>query len=191
MSTMRITLAGTIFDQRCVNVLHFNNPDGGLSHVQIRDVLIAQWLFHVRDIQNVNFVWRDMTVQKVDGTPDTPTVFPLSDQQGALTGTAAHPSLAALFSVRTAFAGRKGRGRFYVPGVHQESVLNGRVHPNAVIAYNTVANDLVARFGASGSQAIKLVVCPRIDPTDIHTCVTILARSVFGIQRRRNIGVGG
>ena len=76
-------------------------------------------------------------------------------------------------------------------GVHQDSVLNGQVQSSALGAYQTAANNIVARYTAGGSGPIQFGVCPRSNPADFKTVTAIVARPVFGVQRRRNIGVGG
>lgn len=191
MSTMRVILSGVILAQRCQNVLHFWNPDDTQTHDNIRDELIANWLPIVRNVQNANWRWTEISVQRVSGTPDIATVYPLSGNAGSLSGAPAVTVIAILFSIRTAVPGRHGHGRFYLPGVHGESVSNSVPESGALSAFQGAANALVARYGASGTGPINLVVVPRATPSDTHFCTAIVVRPTFGVQRRRNIGVGG
>jgi hypothetical protein len=191
MAIVRIIFDGLILGQRCQNVLHFSNPGGAGSDIAIRDELLAHWVPILRNIQNEHLSWTAVSIQTLTPTMTTATVFPLSGQVGSLAGAAAPPPLCGLFSIRTGVAGRHGHGRFYLFGVHQESVENGVLQSGAFGAYQTAANSLVARYNASGSGPIILGVAPRGSPSDWIACIDIVVRPTFGIQRRRNIGVGG
>src|SRR6266478_6455767 len=191
MSVMRVIMDGLYLAKKCQNVLHFNNPDGASSHENIRDELIAHWLPILRNMQNNGLSYTQVSIQTVSSPPDVASLFPLSGQSGALSGAGAPSVLCGLFSIRTSFPGRHGHGRFYSFGVHQDSVLNGVFQSGALAAYVTAANSLVDRYKTGGTGPITLVVCPRADPSSFHPMTAIIVRPVFGIQRRRNIGVGG
>lgn len=190
MSKMRVVITGLILGQRCQNVLHFDNPDGGLNDAQVRDEILANFVARLRNVQNAGLSYTELTVQKVDPPAAPISVFPLAGANGSLAGAAAPPVLAALCSIRTAVAGRHGHGRFYGFGVHGESVSNGAFQAGALAAWQGEANFIVGRFGSGGTGPLRLGVAPRSDPTAFITCTSIVVRATFGIQRRRNIGVG-
>ena len=95
-------------------------------------------------------------------------------------------------SIRANCAGRACRGRIYVPGVHKESEAFGRVESNAQVAYQQVADLIKNRFilGGNDYKGIELVIAPRNNPDNFKKVAQVIPRQTFGIQRRRNIGVG-
>jgi len=188
MPLWRVVPKGVIFSQVCQNVLHFARDASGLTTAQIRDELISGWFPILRNLQNNNFAWTQVSIQQILPTLQPPDVYALSNQAGSLSGTAAVPVIAGLFSLRTAAAGRTGHGRFYMPGVHQDSVLNGA--NGAVGTYQTRANDLMNRYGHLGSGPFEIVVTSRTQPSNYKSVTAIIVRPTWGVQRRRNIGVG-
>jgi len=191
MAVMRVTLSGTYLGQLCQNVIHFHNPDGALDDVAVREEILGNLVIPIRSLQNNQATWQVMQVQKVDGTPSTPSVFPLSGHVGSLSGSGSPPFIAALVRIKTAFAGRHGHGRFYVWGVHGASVGNGVFESGAYSAYGTTFNTMTNRFKTGGTGPLVMVVCPRSDPVNFHPMTALVVPNIFGVQRRRNIGVGG
>jgi hypothetical protein len=62
---------------------------------------------------------------------------------------------AALFHKRTAVAGRRGRGRFYLPGLYEAGVDGkGRIDPTQLNAMNTAGSNFLA----------KIVTLPNVGP---------------------------
>ena len=190
MAIMRVTLSGTYLGQLCQNVIHFHNPDRALTDVQVREEILGNLVIPIRSLQNNQATWTVMTVQKVDGTPDTPSVFALSGHVGSLSGGGAPSFLAAVVRIKTATAGRHGHGRFYVWGVHGASVSNGVFESGAFSAYGTTFGTMTNRFKAGGTGPLVMGVAPRASPGDFIQMTALVVPSIFGVQRRRNIGVG-
>lgn len=191
MSICRVVLSGTILGQRCQNVLHFKNIDGLLTHVQIRDELVANWLPTVRNLQNAAWTWTDIAVQdRLDSTPDLLTVHPLTSQAGVLSGPPGLTFAGGIFSIRTFTAGRHGHGRFYLPGLHADSITNGALGTSSFADYQTRANNLKTRY-CTTVNGFQLGVAPRAHPADFIPATDIIVRQNLGVQRRRNLGVGG
>lgn len=189
----RVTTRGKIFEQVCENVLHFWES-GILSADGVMAIVRDTWFPTVRAIQNANFVWFQILTQQIVGpvAPGPIEVWTFPNQPGSLSGAGAHPSLAAKFTTRASCAGRNCRGRIYLPGVHGESVANGVVQVGALAAYVQVAGLLKDRFTVNGASetGLRLVVLPRAAPAQFKFITQIIARPTFGIQRRRNVGVG-
>lgn len=190
MALWQVTLTGTILAQKCQNVLHFFREQDDMDNASIRNEFTSNWLPIVRNLQNASWAWTTIGVQQLEPVTEPLEVFVVTNQSGSLSGTMAPTVLAGLFSLRTGFAGRSGRGRFYLPGVHGASVLNSILEPNAFSAYQTRANDLLNRYGAQGAGPLRLVVASRGPERTFHQVTAIVVRQTFGIQRRRNIGVG-
>lgn len=191
MPVWRVTMEGTIYDQRCQNVLHFQADNEPVNSEQLLATeLVNNFFPQLQSLQNNNWFWRRLGIQVVSDQVHPVVVIDIQPIQGILAGTGAHPSIAGLFSIRTSTPGRIGRGRFYMPGVHNASIANGRVEANAMVQYIGTANAITARYKFNGPSAFKMCVCPRSNPNDFKLMANVLARSTFGLQRRRNIGVG-
>lgn len=190
MSIMRVTISSTYVGQVFQNVLHFSNPDGAASHLQIRDDLFNFFLVSLRNLQNIGHVYTQLHVQTVSTPQDIATIFPIT-AAGAFSGAGAHVCIAAVFSIRTGTPGRHGHGRFYMGGVQQDSVVNSAMAAGTQASYALRAGEIVTRYNASGPSLLILGVAPRDDPSAFIPMTNIVVRPVYGIQRRRNIGVGG
>jgi len=194
MSLFKAVIRGTYFNQICENVIHFSDNNTGSSEdcaQKLRDV----WCPTVRNLQNANFGWFFVSVSKLPESStqwEAPVQLTFASQPGSLSGAGAHPALAWIFSLRKACAGRKCRGRIYLPGVHGESVVNGQAQDGAFTAANVVAGLMHDRFHASGNAftGYSLAVAERAEPYAHGTVEQIIVRRIFGIQRRRNINVG-
>lgn len=194
MTLYRAVMRGTIFQQLMENVVHFIDEGQGSSidlGVVIRDV----WFPTVRALQNAQFQWFQVITQaKPDGsnTFDPPDLLTFPGQPGSLSGDAAHPALAWIFSLRKACAGKHCRGRIYLPGVHGASVFQGVAENNAFNAAAQVRDLIMQRFhrGGISFQGYSLAIAERKAPFSNDYVEQIIVRNVFGIQRRRNINVG-
>lgn len=191
MSVVRVVMSATILGQVVQNVLHFNNPDGALTYQQIRDELVPNWTAVLNSALNNGLVWREYKIQTVSPAGAAAEIFVLSGIQGSLVGAPAPPVLCPLVRIRTGVAGRSGHGRFYIFGLHQDSVQNGVFQTDALNFYKVQVAQLQTRYKTGGTGPIQLVVCPRSDPSDFKLMTSLQVQQVFGVQRRRNIGVGG
>lgn len=192
MGLWKVVISGTFFSNLCQNVLYFEKRNGTQgTEVELKNELQTNWIPIFQQLQNNAFLYTTLSVQDL-GPPAKPAViFSLVGMAGALSGAPAHSVLAGLFSLRTNVGGRKGHGRFYMPGVHGQSVLNNVLQPGAFNQYVASAVSLSARYGEPGSGPYRLILRSH-GPEHTETRVTdIVVRQTFGIQRRRNTGVGG
>jgi len=171
--------------------LHFATGSGTFTETDVYNEFTANWMAPLRNLQNNGLSYTELAVQRIDPPVGALIQFPIVGTNGVLSGAAAPPVLCGLFSIRTAASGRSGHGRFYMFGVHGESVANGVVESGAYAAYQGVAVNLTNRFKQGGTGPMVLVVLPRTNPTNYKAMVSVVVRRQFGIQRRRNIGVGG
>lgn len=191
MPVFRCIPTAIVLGQRCQMVLHFLTGAGTNLEAFVSNELITNFFPSLRNLQNNGCAYSSLSVQQVTAPIQPAQVFSMLGTSGSLSGAIAPSVLCGLFSIRTATSGRKGHGRFYMFGVHQDSVLNGVVQSGALAAYQNAANAIVNRYKVGGTGPIVLGVCPRSNPADFKSVTSIIARPVFGIQRRRNIGVGG
>jgi len=190
MGIVRVVMTATFLGQRCQNVLHFLNPDGALTHLEISEELKPNFITQLRNVQNNQCSWTQISVQNVGTGAGPADVYSITGAAGSLSGAGAVPAICPVVSIRTGTAGRHGHGRFYIMGLHAESIANGTFQTDALAAYQTYVNNIKNRYKSGGTGPITMVVCPRSDPMSYHVMTDLIVRPIFGIQRRRNIGVG-
>jgi len=170
--------------------MHFNNPDGALTELAIAEELRVNFIGVIKPVQNANYTWNKCTVQTLGSPNGEAVVVNYTPIPGALSGTPAHSALAVIFQIRTGAAGRKRRGRFYLCGVQQDSILNNILHPAAADLYTAIHNSLTNRYKSGGTAAINIGVMTRGDTGSFHNATSISHSNILGVQRRRNTGVG-
>jgi hypothetical protein len=190
MSIHRIIVTATYLNQRAQNVLHFQIPDGSMTDAQITDEIKTNWVTQLKALQNSLLLYQTISTQRISGTVTVPSVLSIVGYTGDLVGPGYHPCIAGIFSIRTATAGRHGRGRFYLGGIHGATVLNGIYETNAFAAFNTKAGLLQSRYKSGGTGPMTLGVMPPKQPGSFTAMSELRVMPTFGIQRRRNIGVG-
>jgi len=189
MPVFRCIPKAIVLGQQCQMVLHFLTGAGVNLEAFVNNELQVNFFPILRNLQNNGCAYASLSVQQVTDPVQPAQVFSMLGTNGALSGAIAPSFIAGLFSIRTAMPGRHGHGRFYMFGVHQDSISNGV--NIALAAYQGAANNIVTRYKVGGTGPIVLGVCPRANPADFKSVSAIIARSVWGVQRRRNIGVGG
>lgn len=190
MSIHRVTLTATYFNQRIQNVLHFKMLDGAMTDAQILDEVKTNFVQQLKALQNIGLLYQTISTQRISGNPSVPSILSIVGFTGDLAGPGYHPSIAGIFSIRTAMFGRHGHGRFYLGGVHGQSVLNGVFETNAFAAYTVKAGLLTSRYKVAGTGPLILGVMPPNQPNNFVDMTELRVMPTFGIQRRRNIGVG-
>jgi hypothetical protein len=190
MSIHRVVLTGIYLGQKCQNVVHINNPDGALTNLAIKNEFNAQFITPLRNLQNNQAAWTQLAVRTVGLGPPGPEEIFIISGNGSLAGTGATPVLAGVFSIRTGVAGPHGHGRFYLWGVHGASVVNGQFESGAFTAYQGAAVAIENRWKTGGTGPLDLGVAPRNAEELFIPMTSLVVRNIFGVQRRRNFGVG-
>lgn len=191
MSINRVTLSCLVDGQVNQNVMHFNNPSGSIPistvAVDMRDI----WLPQIVPFQRNDTFWYDIEVREVPGinVPYHLTIAVFG------TGSASQekdvPFVGRVLWFQTATAGKKGRGRYYIPGTTCESWDRGKVKAVSITAGLTLCANLVSAFtGGSPSSGLNLGICPRSNPSNFKPVTSIVQRVNLGVQRRRGLGVG-
>lgn len=194
MSLHRVTITQILKGQRIQNVLHFRNPDGLVIPEQIANEVEAGWIGTVRNLQGTQLTYNQIVVQNLGNSSEAPYVKNLAIQ-GAATGfDPLMPFLAVVIQKRTAFAGRHGRGRYYIAGWTQEGLQSDGMwqtgHLTGVM--QTMIDNLNGFWISFNESGLHLRVCPHdatVD-TDGHDVTQMQVRPSPGLQRRRCIGVG-
>lgn len=191
MSIIRAITNQTYYGQLIQNVMHFRNPDGALSNLACKNEIFGNLWTVLKSNTNQNLIYSTMSIQQIDPTTTPAEVFTIGPNTGSLIGGGYASFAAVLFSIRTNSPGRHGHGRFYMCGIHGDWVANGllRADVHSLLAGN--ATTITGRFKDGGTGPLALGVCPRNDPASFIPMSALICRQVLGVQRRRNLGVGG
>jgi hypothetical protein len=180
----------TIYGQVVMNVIHFRNVSDFYTPLEIKNEFVDNWIMHVRGFQNPGLHYFNLAVKNMDDETGITTDFPLDIFGGGFFGSQTWPTTAVLVQIRTAFGGRKGRGRVFVAGLHTGAFENGLFNAATTTSLNTFMDAIKAAFLPGGTSQLTIGVCDRGFNPDFHPAVDLVVGSRPGIQRRRNIGVG-
>lgn len=126
-----------------------------------------------------------------DGT-DNLTIFVPTELQGPAVQDMLPQNCALLVQKQTATPGRKGKGRFYVPGVLQESKVNavggvdGSFLSDVQVQLNSFLNDMSEPDGPFGAIPLYLLHNNYGAATPLpSTILGLVGQSTIATQRRR------
>lgn len=141
--------------------------------------------------QATTFRWDEIRGLTVNLSPPLAdlynTAFPIA---GQVAGEEQAHQVAAVVSVKTAYAGRSYRGRNYLPALTESEWSNGLLDSTTGNAIQQYYDDLVAALGASGSNADYMWVVWSKKLQAYNGVTDTIVRDVPGVIRRRRIGVG-
>lgn len=187
----RVISSSELLGQHFQNVWHFTSEDGVLDETGVKDAVIPGMVTRLRNHQNANLIYSTMSVQQLLPTLQPASVFSMAGAHGSLDGQMYHPSVCVLFSIRTGTGGRKGHGRWYMPGLHFDHVENGVLRADIWALFQGDATFITNSYdGGTFASNLRMVVVTRENVADYRPMTTVVVRQVLGIQRRRNIGVG-
>lgn len=141
--------------------------------------------------QSDRWYWRQINWISVNLTPAVSNVystgFPL---QGTVVQEPLPATCAMIVTNRTSYAGRRYRGRQYIPGLPETESNGSTIDAAVVAAVQTYYDDLAAAYGLGGADPdYQLVVWSHT--YSAGTPITeFVVRNTIGTQRRRRPGVG-
>lgn len=190
MAVIRCKLFQTAYGQNVMNVLHFHVPDFVESMIptiatDIRD----NWINSVRAVQTANLLYTRINLSKVDNSM-VPYDLAIAINGAASAQNEMVPYFCHLLQLRTAAAGRRGRGRVYMAMVNPLLHFQGTLTPPFAALWNTPIANIMAAFGPGGSKPYSLCVNPHSTTEDPKDVQSISVGPYTAVQRRRNIGVG-
>jgi hypothetical protein len=194
MSDHRITVSARYGGQLMQNVLHFKNTDGALSPAALANNVLVNWVRKVKLCQTSDCNNFAILVQNLSAPTTAAFNLPISEPGTQPSEHRMPTFVSAVFKYSTAFAGRHGRGRSFIPGVPTDFVFDWQLSPAGIVNYQTnVVTPIVAAFVSGGVAGMPLCVREHVpgSGTDIlHEVIAIAVRQQLGVQRRRNIGIG-
>lgn len=192
MAIVRITLTAAFRGMTVQNVLHFDNHDSGILPTTHCATIRDQWMDEYKFFSVNQVIWINIAY-----TPLTPALGVTTNLAiniaGASNATDSrdHPVISEKIRIQTATAGRAGRGRIYAPVASLFGGNVGVVEAATITARNARLATLMSRFGGpSPSTGLTLGIAPRGNPGNFKPATSMFLASTYGIQRRRNIGVG-
>lgn len=190
----KVTISGIHHNQNVQNVMNFEDGDSVNNTEQALALDIRNnWIENIRFLQNIDFVYTSIKVQRMLPQKENPILLTVSNTGGTLAGASAHCGIAAIFSFHTLNPTRKGRGRYFMGGVHGASIDHSLVQANAFNQYIATANILSARYCGVDGGLFRLRVGPRTyqNSADYKLVDAIVPRNYFALMHTRNINVGG
>jgi len=188
----QVTVSGTLHGQLTNSVLHYRETvsggaDGSVQLATAIDATLAGVSFRA----NASSEWRyDFTVsQRIRPLPILLAVTVNLNAGAGQAGSNSLPSsVASVIRKRTALAGRKFRGRTYIPGVPSAVEVDSQLTAAGLTALQTLATQMAGTVGI-GAWDFAPVIFHRATGTStlITACV---ATAVLRNQRRRQIGKG-
>lgn len=189
---LQVTIEAFLHGQQVVTVLHYaeaNPPDTLTSENWLSAAVQTIVVPAMKGLQSAELGHAAVSVQKIWPLP--PNV-PVRNTTGAGGGNIAGSSLptcvTAVITKQTAFAGRKYRGRMFIPGVPVASENDSQLSAAAMVTWQAAADAMNVTLSADNGEW-NMVLWHRSTKT-WHTVLKLLARSVLRNQRRRQVGKG-
>lgn len=189
---VRVTIAQMQYGQIYENVIHFRDDSVTYDPTSIKGYIETHWIPAIKGQQASSVQYKTIYVRDIS-TAGTPTYnYPIAINGGGGTVMNCWGPAAAVYSIQTAVGGPHGRGRFYVSGWYVGNIYEGKFQVDVLGYFQATANTLIAKFITAGTLVgpLHLVVCPRLNPSAFNYATNIVVKSIPGVVRRRNIGVG-
>lgn len=187
----RVRLKWLIRGQECFNVMHFRSAG---SQDLIDDLLVpilACASTHLIPVLSENITLIGADAQNVDGSVAQFADNPISsDNVGELTGGDAPTGTSALFIVRTLHPGRNGQGRFFVPGIDEESLDGSTLDATFLAAAVAFVACVAASFFVGDPPAATQFVLTLFSRTDnaFYDVTSITPKPTASFLRSRKFG---
>lgn len=162
----------------------------GRTDAQIATAVDALGEPNFKNFLSVNARYEGTGVQKIFPLPATDEVVEAASAGiGSVAGDALPPQVAAVISLRSGLAGRRRRGRSYIPfGSENESTTEGFIGPTGLAALVGISDFLIDTIAITvGPDGVTLA--PIVWSRSLLTSTLITnyrIRGSFGTQRRRS-----
>lgn len=186
-----VTVVQDLHGQTCLNTCHYRETvSAGAAGAAtlgagIDGRIAAGWRPSLSDEWEYIYT---QTQKIAPGTPEYPVTVATGGGLGAVVGASVNTSTAIVFTKRTALAGRKYRGRFYVTGFPVAYLDESELTPAGVAAMGPLGAALVGAF-TGGGYTFEPVLYHRNDGTNTPIVAPVL-RSTVRNQRRRQLRIG-
>jgi hypothetical protein len=190
MPIMRCVISMRFFGQLNQNVLHLNTAETGATEEQVADYIDSFWVDQIKIGCNSSLLFFNIGVKNVSsgGAAQFDKIISKTGSQSAESQTCAFAAWVLKFG--TGLAGRKFRGRAYIPGYRFGDQQFGQITAGGLALWNPILTQLRLKFTQGGGGAHYLVIRGSGGEPHDTAVQTIQIRNTMGSMRTRNIGVG-
>ena len=201
---VRLTIRGTYQGSNVMFGHHFRAKVAGIAYSTLAAAYESGIVPLITAATSAECTWLEIMVAGTKVGADETHKRPLPAATiGTVTGDGLPGQNSMLVSVHTGTAGKRYRGRFYVPGVSETSQVGGRVIAPQLTALNALAEGLQTQFTGTGNANWALTVYspeskepkpkppPKLKIGTFDTLANdLIGDSLIVTQRRRRLGVG-
>lgn len=137
------------------------------------EMIFTHWVDTVHQRMANSLILVNTTIRMPTETGDV-TLEHTSSTGGFLSGDLAPPNAAYLVQKKTGYAGKKNRGRFYLPGVLMTSLLSGNSSKTAAGSHDALQTQLTAFLTAMQDDSLFMVILHQQGIVDAPRMVTTL-----------------
>lgn len=183
------TIQGSLFGQRTITTFHWaiTSIPPNTNLLTVLTNLEANLLPDFRTLLSQDWDGIELTGRRLFPGP-TRSYSVAINGSGLVVATSCPPSVAGVISRFTNQAGKKGRGRIYVPAVPVSWHLNGLLTMAGQNAYDAFRGRLDLPTNLAGPVTLEPVLFTR--PNTAVNVEGSAVRTILRSQRRREIGVG-
>lgn len=184
--------------QICETIIHFRQR----AVTPLTDALLIavadNWLSSVAKVQSNRVTYPSFRVKQMTPIAFDQRILAPTYAAGNFNEEPANNQLSIVFTKRTGVAGMRHRGRMYVAGYPASAGFNSLADGGLAAAAGTVAGELLAKFGEAGTDP---TMCAGVYSKEIGGSIPFTVAGwqpitkwdpqlLFGVQRKRKIGVG-
>jgi len=189
MSIFKTTISMTFMGQLNQNRLYIDDESENGTAEAVCNYIDTNWIQNIKIPMNSGVRFLQVDAVRVGGsgsqfTKIIPNTFGQQQQE-----TQTSPFAAWVLQFKTGLAGRKFRGRAYIPGYRFGDKQFGQITAGGVAIWQLALPNLNDKFTVGGTGTMHLVIHGEGEAHDTPV-ISIQIRSTMGCMRRRNIGVG-
>lgn len=182
------TIYGVCNGVNTVTTLRFMEDVTTLAEKQALAVNVRDnWLPHFKTGCAAAMVFQSIVIQLMNNANDSPYVLPINVVGGG--STLSTQQVAICWRLETGVAGRNGKGRLYVPGIHTGAMNAGIIASATQTSLNAALVTVRGIWCAGGSSPFHLAVLSRVDNVK-RAVVDIQYNQLFSTLRSRRLGTG-
>jgi len=194
---VQINAIGRLFGQQTVTTFFYKlDVDSGVLESADPNDIAQEWGngMGAAMIDCISSDWELVNVEVRD--PRTPPGWASGDapqsQFGVLAGGSLPPTVAQVITRRSAQAGRRYRGRVFLPGVPTGAHDDGELTGAHLLLLQAFADDMVTTIPLTATAPgliLRPVIWSKVNQSSVEM-TSAVARLILRSQRRREIGVG-
>lgn len=192
---LEIQLRGVLHGQRTINTFHYQTPDSVPDGDAALVTVLASW-----ETLNWDDIRAGMSNEFQDVTLSGQWVYPVryvnrvlvpANTTGALASVSEPSGVSLVIRRKTVQAGRKYRGRVYMPGITKADTSGSKIGNAWYLAYASDFEDMVLSQPLIGiTEIVHPVIWSYKAPTRATRVVAAEVDRDLRYQRRREIGKG-